>query len=85
MTKLPPCNDYGDNPACLGESDPRYTMDYRDVDPNDGFIYWCAHCGPNAHEMKKAIEGRLDEDPGFADELRAAIEKAEAEFAGTKN
>ena len=79
MAEVLKCNDYGDNPSCLGDADVRYTMDFRDVDPENGFIYWCAHCGPNAHEMQKAIEGRFEEDPGFADEFRAAIEKVEGE------
>lgn len=70
------CNDYGDEPACLGEADARYTMDYRDV-PDGGLIHWCAFCGPRAHGMKALIERALDDDPGFAAEFGQAIENAE--------
>ena len=72
------CNDYGDEPACLGEADERFTMDYSDV-PNGGLIHWCAFCGPRAHAMRQAIEGAFETRPEFAGELREAIDAAEAE------
>ncbi len=75
MTEL--CNDYGDAPGCLGEADPRYTMDYTDV-PDGGFIYWCAKCGPLAHRMEVAITSAFETRADFADDLRAAIDEAQA-------
>lgn len=74
MTHL--CNDYGDNPACQRDADERYTMDFTDVEA-DGFIYWCATCGPLAHAMESAINEAFATRPGFADEFAAAIKIAE--------
>jgi hypothetical protein len=71
------CNDYGGNPACLKDADPRYTMDYTDVE-DGGYIYWCGHCGPIAHSMEKAINERFAEDPDFHGEFKAAVEAAKA-------
>jgi hypothetical protein len=65
---------------CGAPSDPEYTMDFTDVEP-DAYIYWCATCGPEA----KAMNDTLDEafktrGPSFAQELEAALDKAEAEI-----
>lgn len=71
------CNDYGDAPGCLGESDPRYTMDYTDVE-GGSFIYWCARCGPVAHGMEATIMNAFETREGFAEDFRTAIEAAES-------
>lgn len=68
------CNDYGDRVGCLKEADPSLTME----GPTP--IYWCAFCGPIAHELWAKIEARLDLDPNFEEEFRMAIEKAEREL-----
>lgn len=72
------CKDYGDNPSCLKDTDERYTMDFSDV-PDGGFIYWCAYCGPIAHNMQAAINEAFLTRPDFADELKAAIDKVQEE------
>lgn len=72
------CNDYGDNPACQGKTDPRYTMDFTDVEPNC-FIHWCAYCGPIAHQMEGAINEAFRTRPGFTEEFAEAIASAETE------
>ncbi len=72
------CRDHGDNPECLGEVDPQYTMDYTDVE-GGGYIYWCSNCGPLAHAMEKAINHAFATRPGFAEDLKDAIERAQLE------
>jgi len=72
------CHDYGDNPACLKEADPRYRMDYTDV-KGGAVMHWCAHCGPVAHAMEAAVNRAFEERPGFREEFREAIERAMAE------
>lgn len=52
------CKDFGDRPDCLEIADERYTMDFTDVEP-DGFIYWCARCGPEAHRLHDALQTAL--------------------------
>lgn len=69
------CNDYGGNPACLKDADPSQRMDFTDI--GEGYIEWCAHCGPLAHKMEAAINERFAEDPGFKEEFAEAIGKAE--------
>ncbi len=73
------CNDYGDRLGCLGEADPRYTMDFTDVKPG-AFVFWCAHCGPEAHALNEALQEAFDTRPGFASELEKEIERAEEEM-----
>ncbi len=73
ITRL--CNDYGDDPGCLGQADDAYTMDFTDID--EGYIYWCTKCGQRAHAQEVAINEAFDTRPGFAKEFEAAIEKAE--------
>lgn len=71
---MPVCNDYGDPdvPGCQKNHDERYTMDYGEL----GKIYWCAHCGPRAHEMEKALlEALQTRPPEFAKEVEEAIEE----------
>jgi hypothetical protein len=75
------CKNYGDATYpghCLGTPDPRYTMDFTDVEPG-AFIYWCANCGPGAHAIDAAIQKALRSREGFYEEFRDAIEAAEAE------
>ena len=70
------CRNYADEaPGCLGLADNRYTMDFDDVEPG-AKIYWCSHCGPVAHAMDRAIQEACATRPGFAEELREAIDKA---------
>lgn len=71
------CNDYGDNPACQGKADPRYTEDFTDIEPG-AFIYWCAYCGPIAHAIGAELSEMCATRPGFKEAFAAAIEKAEA-------
>ncbi len=72
------CNDYGDNPLCQKEPDPRYTMRFDDL--GEPPILWCAHCGPGAQAMASVIAAAIDErgDP-FVDEFRSLVDKASAE------
>ncbi len=73
------CRDYGDNPACLKEPDPRYTMDYTDVEPApNGLILWCSHCGPLAHSMETAINEAFATRADFKEEFKAAVDEAYA-------
>ncbi len=66
------CNDYGDRPGCLGTVDDRYTMVF-----NEGTIYWCAFCGPDAQMMNEALTNALEtRGPEFQKELSDAIEEA---------
>lgn len=75
MTEL--CNDYGDNPSCLKDADPRFTMDYTDVEAG-GLIHWCAHCGPIAHGMEAAINEAFATRADFAEDFKKAIDEAKA-------
>jgi hypothetical protein len=68
------CNDYGDAPGCLGEIDPRYTMDFTDVEQG-AFIYWCAHCGPRAAAMGQLLDRALQTHG--VDTVGALINEAE--------
>lgn len=79
---LPPCKNFGDDDGkggvvCMNRSDPRYTMDFTDVEPG-AFIHWCSACGPEAHAMNAALQSAF-EDRGdeFTEQLEAAIEAAE--------
>jgi hypothetical protein len=49
-------------------------MDFTDVEPG-GYIYWCAGCGPSAHEMNGIIERAFDTRPGFAEDFKREIDK----------
>ncbi len=69
------CRDHDqDKPGCRGVADARYTMDFTDVEPG-GYIYWCAGCGPSAHEMNGIIERAFDTRPGFAEDFKREIDK----------
>lgn len=76
MTEKIYCQDYGDNPECLGEADPEYTMDYTDVEPG-AYIHWCSHCGLVAHMMEKLICELSANDPTFVDRFEKAITEVE--------
>lgn len=71
------CRDEFERPGCLGEADERYTMDFTDVEPG-AYIYWCAHCGPEAMIMDKALTEAFETRPGFARELETAMDEVEA-------
>lgn len=69
------CKDWPDRPGCLGETDPRFTMRFDDIGKPP--IHWCAHCGPEAHEMNKILKAAFDErGPEFVQEFAAAIDRA---------
>ena len=70
------CNDYGGNPACLKDADPGQTMDFTDI--GEGYIHWCAYCGPRAHAQMAAINEAFATRPDFKEDFRSAIEAAEA-------
>ena len=72
------CNDFGDRPGCLGEIDERFTMDFTDIEKGC-YIYWCRRCGPEAHQMHAALNNAFETRPGFAEELKAAMDKAKEE------
>jgi len=72
-SSLPPCRDFE---TCGNVSDPRYTMDFTDVE-SGAFLYWCASCGPICHAMNDAIQANFDADPTFARKLEEEIEKVE--------
>ncbi len=52
------CHDWNDNPECLGDIDESFTMNFDDI--GHAPIYWCSHCGREAHQIAKAIEGMTD-------------------------
>jgi len=64
---------------CGALADPEYTMDFTDAE--GAYIYWCSTCGPEAKAMNDALdEAFKTRGPGFAKELEAALDKAEAEI-----
>jgi hypothetical protein len=70
------CRDQG-RPGCLGVPDERYTMPFPEF---DDVLYWCAHCGPEAHAMNAALMAALEtRGPEFCARAEAAIAAAEAE------
>ena len=69
------CQDYGDAPDCAGEADPRFVMDFTDI--GEGYIHWCAVCGPRSAELQRRIEQRFEEDPDFQEKFGKAIAAAE--------
>lgn len=71
------CRDHLERPGCLGEADDRYTMYFDDI--GEPPIYWCAHCGPEANAMDKAITKALNtRGPEFKEKFREAIDRAKA-------
>lgn len=70
------CRDHGDAPDCVGEADPRYTMDFTDVEPG-AYIYWCSVCGPRANAIDAALQSAMKNRPGFTEQLEKAIEEHE--------
>jgi hypothetical protein len=78
----PLCKNHGEPDGqggivCTGVSDPRYTMDFGDVEPGK-VIHWCAECGPREHAINNALLLAIDNIPGFAERLEALIVDAEA-------
>ncbi len=78
------CRDYG-NPGCLGVPDERYTMDFSDVEPG-AKIYWCTHCGPEAHAMADILENTIaTRGKEFTDKLDGLIQDAEEALRRERN
>lgn len=71
------CRDFGDldAPGCLGDIDERYTMRFDDIGCPP--IYWCARCGPLAHEMDKALTHMLEHKPGAYEKLQELLSVAD--------
>ncbi len=68
--KMKKCQD------CILEADPRYTLDFTDVEP-DTYIYFCAVHGPTAHKLQAALEKAFAERPDFAEILEMELNKYE--------
>jgi hypothetical protein len=71
------CNDLGDNIACLGTIDERYTMLFDDIGQPP--IYWCSHCGPEAHEQYKLLMDVCER--GGPEVVKAIMEEVDREVA----
>lgn len=67
------CRDHG-RAGCLTVADPVYTMFFDDIGEHP--IYWCSWCGPQAQEITKLLNKAFDERPNFAEDFKAAIDKA---------
>lgn len=70
------CRDH-DEPTkigCLKVADPKYTMDFTDVEPG-AYIYWCSACGPDSHKINETIKKVAEEDPGFVEKFANALKK----------
>jgi len=82
-SSLPPCRNFDDPDVptmgaggCKRPSDPRFTMDFTDVEPG-AFVHWCAACGPGAHAMNEALQRAFDtRGDAFTEQLEQAIEQA---------
>ena len=59
---------------CKKIADPKYTLDFTDVEPG-AYIRFCSACGPEAHRINDALLGRCESEPGFAERLHTAIKK----------
>lgn len=64
------CKDFDE---CGNMADPRYTMDYTDVEPG-AFIYWCAKCGPFWTEIEEVLLDKVKNEEGFAEKLESAMD-----------
>lgn len=70
------CHDFEDRPDCLRDADDRFTMRFDDIGKPP--LYWCAHCGVEAHAMNDAlVEALATRGPEFAGDLEASIAAAE--------
>ena len=58
-------------------ADDRYTMHFDDI--GEPPIYWCAGCGPLVQEIDKKITDAFESRPGFVEDFREAIAKANGE------
>ena len=75
------CRDVG-RPGCLTTPDDRYTMPFPEF--ND-VLYWCAHCGPEAHALNALLVDALKtRGPEFRAKLDAEITAAEREERKTR-
>lgn len=69
------CKEFGE-PGCLGTPDPQYTMSFEDI--GQGCLYFCSHCGPEAHAMHDLVMDALaTKGPEFAKQFDAALTRAE--------
>lgn len=65
------CKDFE---RCGNEHDERYTMDFTDVEPG-AYIYWCSSCGPLMHEIDKALQQKINNEPGFVQKFEKEVMK----------
>jgi hypothetical protein len=70
------CKDYGDRPGCLGTPDEQWTMRFDDLGEEP--ILWCSYCGPKAHALNAIVLQALHDETITLDDMRAAIDDAEA-------
>ena len=68
------CNDYGDAPDCLKDIDPKYTMDFTNI--NKGYIYWCTKCGTKAQIISGLLTEAMNTQKGFTEKFRELVDKA---------
>jgi hypothetical protein len=74
------CHNAGEKDDCQTVADPRYYLDYTDVDPKDGMIRFCAACGPAALELDAAVSEALRErGPEFVEKAAKLVADAERE------
>ena len=75
------CHDHSETDSrhgCEGVADLRYTMYFDNIGQPP--IYWCAHCGADAHKINEAIQKAVKErGPEFIKEFGRAIKKAEGD------
>ncbi len=65
------CNDYGDNPTCLKDADPDYTMRFDSI--GEPPIYWCSRCGHLARGWETLINRAFGTREDFGQEFEKAI------------
>jgi len=66
---------------CGQPADPRYDLDFTDVDPSPaGVLHFCGLCGPQARVMNDLLlAAAAERGAPFLDELEEAVTAAEAE------
>ena len=67
------CKDFD---VCGNMADPRFTMDFTDVEPG-AFIHWCAKCGPFWSHIGEVLEDKISNEDGFAKKLEDAMDAAQ--------
>lgn len=63
------CKDYGDDPACQGKADPRYTLDYTDVEPGC-YFHFCTNASLSTSPKPSPRRGRR-ERPSYSTSCRS--------------